>query len=339
MIVTNSLTGGGAERSMNLVSNELTKRGWPVALVPINFSEPDLVDLACEVFPLNRQWRGGIFNTLSAIKKFNQVVHSWKPDLLVLNCDLPELFGALLLSNRRMVAVEHINRPWITRLTFGRMVRGFLRIRRVTWVAVSSHLTIWPEGISPNAILLNSLTPISVTMPTKNQTDKNPKLTRIVFIGRLTPQKRPEWILEIVSKSGLNAEIFGDGLLKNALQSQAAEHKQNIIFSGFVRDPWSHLGLGDLLIVPSEWEGDGLVVIEALKVNIPILVADIPDFRRFGLPDKNYCKNIDDFVGRINQYRDDLYSLVVAEEITDSILASRSLEVVGDAWEKFLNSA
>lgn len=338
MIVTNSLTGGGAERSMNLVSNELTKRGWPIALVPINSSEPDLIAITCKVFSINRQWQGSIFNSLAAIIKFNQIVRFWKPDVIVLNCDLPELFGSLLLSNRKIIAVEHVNRPWIGRLRFGRIVRRILRVRGVTWVAVSAHLTIWPGGSSPTAIMLNSLSPVSVTLPTKVQQSKNLELDRVIFIGRLTAQKRPEWILEICSQNGLKAEIIGEGLLLNVLQTQAIERDISVIFSGFAKDPWSQVKSGDLLIVPSEWEGDGLVVIEGLKANIPMLVADIPDFRRFGLPERNYCQTVDDFVTRINDYRNDLYELVVPEDVQNLILASRSLEAVGDSWERFLNS-
>ena len=36
MVVTNSLAGGGAERSMNLLVNELASRGMALSLVPIN---------------------------------------------------------------------------------------------------------------------------------------------------------------------------------------------------------------------------------------------------------------------------------------------------------------
>ena len=88
MIVTNSLSGGGAERSMNLLANELTKRGWPVSLVPINSGKPDQVVPVCSVFPLNRIWNGSFLNTVVAFWNFNKVVNSWKPDIIVLNCDL-----------------------------------------------------------------------------------------------------------------------------------------------------------------------------------------------------------------------------------------------------------
>lgn len=336
MIVTNSLTGGGAERSMNLVCNELIRRGWPVSLVAINYSEPDLVAPTGEIFLLNRKWPGNIIGTFSSFNKFIRVVIAWKPDVVILNCDLPELFGAFLPGRHKLVVVEHSNPAWTTRMALGKIVRRFLRMRNVTWVVVSSHLQIWPHGAKPHDVLQNPLLPSAELFGELNASST---LRRLVYIGRLaSTQKRPEWILEIGSLTGLEVLIIGDGEARQALQDQAEAKHQKIEFTGYVRDAWSLVKLGDLLVVPSAWEGDGLVVIEGMKRGIPMLISDISDFRRFHLPNEIYCQNVEDFVTRINEYRDSLGLLVVQKDKKDLILASRSLDVVGDAWESFLVS-
>ena len=336
MILTNSLTGGGAERSMNLVCNELTLRGWPVSLVPINSSETDLIVPTCEVFPLNRKWQGGIVDTLSALRKFHAISRSWKPDVVILNCDLPELFGALLLKKNKRVVVEHSNPAWTTRMNFGKIVRRILRIQAATWVSVSSHIQIWPSGLEPYAVLQNPL-PSSTEVIQDIGTTSH--LQRLVYIGRLASvQKRPEWMLKIGALTGIEVLMIGEGSIMQALRNEARIIHPGTDFAGYVRDAWSLVQSGDLLIVPSAWEGDGLVVIEGLKRGIPMLLSDIPDFQRFDLPSKNYCQNVDDFVARINIYRENLTSLVVPEDVKDSILSLRSLDAVGDAWEIFLNS-
>jgi hypothetical protein len=336
MIVTNSLTGGGAERSMNLVCNELTRRGWPVSLVAINSSEPDLIAPTGELFLLNRKWPGNIIGTFFSFYKFIRVVLAWKPDVIILNCDLPELFGAFLPGRYKLVIVEHSNPAWTTSMDFGKIVRRFLRMRDATWIAVSSHLQIWPRGTKPYDVLQNPLTP-SVKLFKELNTSSD--LRRLVYIGRLaSTQKRPEWILEMGALTGLEVLIIGDGEARQALQDQAETKHQKIEFTGYVRDAWSLVEPGDLLVVPSAWEGDGLVVIEGMKRGIPMLISDISDFRRFDLPNKNYCQNVEDFVTRINKYRNSLGLLVVPKNKKDAILASRSLGAVGDAWESFLVS-
>ena len=338
MIVTNSLTGGGAERSMNLVANELWGRGLSVALVPINAGPSDQVVPVCEVFPLQRQWRGGFRETISSLWKFNQIVRSWKPNVIVLNCDLPELFGALLFSRERLIAVEHINHPWITRPTLGKFIRKVLKIRYISWVGVSSHLTIWPDHATPSTVFLNAIvSETNSVSPNSEPPAVTQNLKRLVFIGRLTEQKRPDWLLKISSQTQVPVEVIGDGAMINELTKTAIRDNLNVTFRGQVVNPWSSLKEGDLLIVPSSYEGDGLVVIEALHYRFPMLLADIPDFRRFGFPESNYCLAISDFVRKIEASRNNLCELLVSEELSQSLLKSRSIRMVGDSWVEFLD--
>lgn len=338
MIVTNSLTGGGAERSMNLASNELFHRGWAVSLVPINSSTSDQVVPVCEVFPIERQWRGSLAGTVAALRKFYKIVKSWNPDVIVLNCDLPELFGATLFSRRELVVVEHVDRPWKTRITFGRVIRKLLKLRNSKWVAVSNHFAIWPElrvpdAVLPNAIVQTGTSPRSASLLLQVET-----LRRLVFIGRLAPQKRPDWLLYIGKNSNFPVEIIGEGSMQESMQELADNESLQINFRGHLQEPWGEIKHGDLLIIPSEYEGDGLVVIEGMQQGLPMLVADIPDFRRFGFPDRNYCKNAEDFVDAVGIYSMNISALLIPEETSERILASRSVTVVGDNWEEFLNS-
>lgn len=338
MIVTNSLTGGGAERAMNLACNELTQRGWPVSLVPINSGPPDQVIPTCEVFPVERQWRGSVIGTLTAMWRFNSVVKSWNPEVIVLNCDLPEFFGATLLSRRRLVAIEHVDRPWKTRIAFGLTIRKILNMRHVKWVAVSSHFPIWPDSRVPEAVLPNSISMLRHSVADKTDHNREVSLKRLIFIGRLAPQKRPDWLISIGGRTNFPVEIVGEGSMRETMERAATMSKMQINFRGLIREPWGVIQDGDLLIVPSEYEGDGLVVIEGMEKGLPMLIADIPDFRRFELPEINYCKSIEDFIFAINKFRANISSLLVPDDISAKIIAARSPEVVGDKWEEFLNS-
>jgi glycosyltransferase involved in cell wall biosynthesis len=339
MIVTNSLTGGGAERSMNLVANEMMKRGQSVALVPINTGPSDHVIPTCDVFPLGRKWRSGFSETICALWKFNSLVRKWKPDLVVLNCDLPELFGALLLSPQKLMAVEHINHPWITRKFFGRLVRKILKMRKTSWAAVSTHLTIWPEKEIPIGILLNPIFGTSSPEPSQStHIQKVEKLKRLVFIGRLVEQKRPDWVFEIASQTKLPTEFIGDGLMFEDLKEKATRRNLPITFHGQVIDPWALVEKGDLLLIPSMYEGDGLVVLEALYREVPMLIADIPDFRRFRFPETNYCDSVGNFLKSIETIQNNLTELSIPKALSEQVLGPRSIQAVGDSWEKFIKS-
>ena len=332
MIVTNSLSGGGAERSMNLLSNELTKRGWSVSLVPINSGTPDQVVPACEVFPLDRKWNGSTADTIVALWKFNKIVSSWEPDVIILNCDLPELFGALLFGKHNLVALEHTSQPWGQRKSLGKIVRRILKLRKTTWAAVSTHLTIWPLKDKPNTVLQNS-----VLLPKENTTRViGREIKRLVFIGRLSHEKRPDLALEIAKLTNLELIIIGHGLMNEELEKKALYESIRVSFLGWVKDPWSEIQPGDLLVVTSSFEGDGLIVIEGLAHGIPMLLSDISDLRRFNFPERNYGKDLNSFVALSEFYQNKLHSLRVPEEISTRILEARKIEIVSTEWENFL---
>jgi len=333
MIVTSSLTGGGAERSMNLLANELLRRGWEVSLVPINSSQPDLIEPQCEVFPINRKWSSGFFDIIKSIVEFNRIAIACKPEIVILNCALPELFGSMMLRCPSIIVLEHAKYPWVGRESLGKFVRRVLQLRGAKWAAVSSHLKIWPSNILPDRVLQNSISRLETQ---NSKLDNFSTLKRIVFIGRLSIEKRPDWILEISSKTGIPAIFIGDGSLRAELESKLDNSKSSVNFQGYVRNPWSWIIPGDLLIVPSEWEGDGLVIIEALQSNIPILLSDIPEFRRFHFPDHNYAPDCQAFVHSIQANAGDLNSLRIPVEVSSQILLARTPVNVGGNWHEFL---
>jgi glycosyltransferase involved in cell wall biosynthesis len=275
-----------------------------------------------------------LLGTLASILKFNKVVRAFDPTVIILNCDLPELFGSLLLTKRTLVVLQHSSKPWDTRVTLGRIIRRILKLRNTVWIAVSSHLTIWPFGSSPNAVLTNPLSPADgLAFPGSNN-----KLKRIFFVGRLSPEKCPDVAIDVALKLGVSATIVGDGQLLSELEESAGRGQMRVHFAGWQKKPWSLSEGGDLLIIPSSYEGDGLIVVEALQMKIPFLISDIPDFQRFELPARNYCENLDDFVATAQEYSEKLDELVVPEKIAIQTLKQRDIRLIGNDWEAFLNT-
>ena len=320
---------------MNLASNELHLRNWAVALIPINGGPPDFVEPKCEVFLIGRKWRGGLVGTIYSYIRFNIIVRSWNPDIVVLTCDLPEFFGALLLVKKQLVLVEESSFPWTKRKFFGRVIRKLLQIRGAKTVAASSHLQIWPHRHQADVVIQNAITPFKV-----NQVSSavGRRLVRLNFIGRMSIEKQPNWFLDVCEATGFRGRLIGDGGMKDSIVAFASTKHIDVEFTGFLKDPWVSLSDGDLLIAPSMFEGDGLVVIEAMRHGVPLLLSDIPDFRRFELPGKHYCLDVDTFASRILEYANKLEDLVVPADISSKILLSRSSSSVGDKWEEFLNS-
>ena len=134
--------------------------------------------------------------------------------------------------------------------------------------------------------------------------------------------------MDIAKKLRVPLLFIGEGEERGYLEKRAKSESIDATFLDFQIDPWGKIRQGDLLVVPSAFEGDGLVVLEAIQRDVPLLLADIPDFRRFGLPGSNYCVSVDDYCDRITQFSNNLGNLVVSNSIKIELVSERSAEKV-----------
>jgi len=333
MFVTNSLSGGGAERATNILVNALSDLGNQVSLVAINDGPRDLIEPSCQIFELKRKWQGGLLSVFAAYVKLQRVIWKWKPNYLVLNCDIPEFLGSLTLGKHRLVAVEHATYPWINRLRLGKLTRKILSARKTKWVAVSRHLKIWGSDSQPDISISNA-----IAVSTTERSKTSGPIKRLNYVGRLSPEKQPLWVFEIAKQTELPIRIFGDGLLKTQLQDFGSKNGLDTQFEGFVSNPWEFFDESDLLIIPSSFEGDGLVLVEAISNCIPFIANDIPDLRRFNLESQNYALNIEEFSNSITKNMSSIEKFLPKETTVYEILKDRAPAVVGQKWNSFFNS-
>jgi hypothetical protein len=93
------------------------------------------------------------------------------------------------------------------------------------------------------------------------------------------------------------------------------------------------ISLNSLVIVPSDYEGDGMVIVEAVLAGNPILLRDNIDLRRFGFEDKHYFKDLDDLVLIVKRNLDTSFKeLVVSQAKANELQASRSLQRITLDW-------
>ena len=335
LFVTNSLTGGGAERAINIAVGEISKAGLKVGLLAINSGSQDLVVPKVPTFEMGRRWKGGPITLIKAYVKTYLKLIILRPRTIILNCELPELFGAFLFGAWNLVVVEHSTRPWAGRLILGKFIRRILLVRKVRWVKVSDHLRPWRMGPGQATHIPNAIPQVELSEIPRHKAGE--KIQRLVFIGRLTKeQKQPQWILEISELTGKAPVFYGDGLYREELEQMAKERKINASFRGFVNNPWGELQPDDLLIIPSQYEADGLVIVEAISRGVPILMNQIRDLTRFGLPNKNYCTTVADFVGRVKEFENSLSLLIPDTETSKQIVLDRNPNLVGKKWVTYL---
>jgi glycosyltransferase involved in cell wall biosynthesis len=324
-IVSNAISGGGAEKSMLALHQSFLKSGMKSNLIALNQSIHS--QAVPHVTELNRKWKSGLIGTWINYLDFKKSIKTLNPDILILNCELPELYGAILSHQCKIICVEHTTKPWTGKKLLGFFVRLLLRFKKVDWVTVvTTQEKIW-HGRPVIASLPNPfVNHFSENRPTEN----NSVLT---FVGGLKPNKHPEWVIKTGLSLELPVHIFGEGVLRTQLESRYQRYSGQINFFGFLPNPWSVISPNSLIIVPSEYEGDGMVVVEAVLSGNPILLRDNEDLRRFGFEDKHYFKNVADLTLNVRQNLETRFkNLVVSQSKTKDLQINRSLQRITGCW-------
>ena len=118
-------------------------------------------------------------------------------------------------------------------------------------------------------------------IPAETETDRN-TMFRLVAIGALRYPKNQQYLIRAFEKlRGRNFElhIYGTGIQKNELEQLIAQTGANVLLKGEVKNASRLLNQYDLYVMPSEFEGFSLSILEAMAMEIPMLVSDIPSFR------------------------------------------------------------
>jgi glycosyltransferase involved in cell wall biosynthesis len=106
-----------------------------------------------------------------------------------------------------------------------------------------------------------------------------PGIRRAIIVSRLDPMKRVGTLLDALDKgprqlAEISFTIFGLGPEMDPLRERAAKTHPNVHFAGFSGDVPNQMAAADLLVHTSPEEPFGLVVLEAMAANLPVLVPD-----------------------------------------------------------------
>lgn len=146
---------------------------------------------------------------------------------------------------------------------------------------VNEHYHIAPERIAvvPNGI---DMEPTPAKLPSYLNSLRKQGTKIILFVGRLTLQKGPDYLLEafpLVRQRipSLKLVFVGSGEMLERLIQKAGELgvSDDVIFTSFLRDQelWGMYHTADVLVVPSVSDPFGLVPLEGVKNNVPVILS------------------------------------------------------------------
>jgi len=172
---------------------------------------------------------------------------------------------------------ENVNQP-----VYDLERRGMEAADRVIAVSNLTRQTVINRyGISPEKVVTvhNAVEPVEKQV---EDADKHVKEKIVTFLGRITFQKGPEYFVEAAKKvldrnPDVRFVMAGSGDLLEKMIRRVAQlrigHKFH--FTGFLRGPSVDrmLAMSDVFVMPSVSEPFGIVPLEAMRSNVPVIIS------------------------------------------------------------------
>ena len=108
--------------------------------------------------------------------------------------------------------------------------------------------------------------------------DRVPGEVRIVCVAALKRAKGHDILLRALSALSIEYRlmIVGDGSLRAELEALAYELgvRERVEFLGFLANPFPEIRVADIFVLPSRWEGFGIVAAEAAALGVPVIASN-----------------------------------------------------------------
>ena len=170
---------------------------------------------------------------------------------------------------------------------------------------------------------------------------------KIITIGTLRYPKNHQYLISAFEKLKMlpvELHIYGDGPMQPELQAAIKQSGANVILRGEVRDVHTIFNHYDLYIMASHFEGFSLSVLEAMAMQMPLLLSDIPSFREQAAETALYfnLNDVEDCTQKIKSLLADKtllhkMGLAAKKRVTDNFTLTHHLQGLRKIYAEALN--
>jgi len=308
LMVITTLDTGGAEKHLSILAPELAGRGHEIELVFLkgegslaHLFESSGIQVEKIAFESPLALPGAVARLASKVKNGGfSVVHSH-----LLKADLVASLSSLPAKPMVLVSSKHNDERALLNPLVS-FVHGVISRRADAVIALSDHVARFVTlhgrvarekikriyyGLDPEVFLSGGG---SDREPAK-ELGLDPGVPVLTMVARFAPQKDHETLLKAARRMKdegrsfrlllVGDDPFGSNRKKAEAVSRALGLEDQVTFTGIRDDVPDILSLTDVFVMPSLWEGLGLVFLEAMAYSLPVVsnrVSAVPEIVEHG---------------------------------------------------------
>lgn len=232
------------------------------------------------------KYKRSIFNIFSAIKQIHAVIEDVNPDIIHVHSTWAGLFVRLpYLFRKRKAKIIYQSHGWAFLMDTSNYKKSiYALVEKILSISTDKIINISnyeqkqaiKYGLNKNKMIMiyNGVEDKENNSNLKLKWDKNK--INLLFVGRLDRQKGLDLFLDVYDKMKLkNMHLYVIGT--SVLDDNLPKSTEYVTYLGWVdnKDIDVYYQACDAVIMPSRWEGFGLVAVEAMRNLKPVIASNV----------------------------------------------------------------
>ena len=213
-------------------------------------------------------------------KEIKKAINDINPDIIHAH-DFNASVRAVKCRNQNEIIISHLhNNPlWLSKFDYRTLIYTYC-------LKYYKHIIGVSEAVRKEYLFSNRLNSNFSTLP--NAVDKKKVLelakekceiyADVLYVGRMSHEKNPLGFLEVVKNltakdPNIQALMIGEGPLFDMCKEYIDKNSlnTNVQLVGYSTNPYKYMKNAKVLVMPSYYEGFGLVAIEAMVLGVPVV--------------------------------------------------------------------
>lgn len=264
-----------------------------------------------------------------SVGELKRVIRKVNPTIIHAHDVRATLFSSICRGDAKLISHIHNNWENLRKVSLKGMLYyvAARKASEIIWVSESAFNQYkYSSKLKNKSTILKNIINVDQIRGAVANSSCNKKYD-IINIGRLTYQKNPERLINVIEKvvkrkPKLKAALIGEGELAEHIKELIQEKKlgSNIELLGYIDNPLGYVKNAKVFLLTSRWEGTPMAVLESLALGTPVVGTPVDGMLDLIKDDENGYLSDDD-----STMSDDILRIIESTELHDR-LSNTALE-------------